>query len=528
MKLRNWGPAALYVILCTVLSRFFWYNVGPDALSYLSIAGHYLRGEWMEAINTGWSPLTSWATALLMAVGLSDLAAIRVVTIAFGVLLLYAVGKLAEDFELSPAWQTAVSYTTAVMAVSFVMVRMGADMPEAAFLLLYIRMVIRNSFGEKGTGLAAGIWGAAAYFTKGYALYFFLGHFALASFIHFWQRQGAQRQAVIRQWAMGMLVFVILTGPWVAAMSYKMGHLTTGTTGAWNYRLVGPNSPGYPQYYKPVPLPSEHASSMWEEPAPDLLPAWSPLGSAAELKHQLRLVARNIKELTTYFLYLSLLSLAGWLAFTAWGWGHSQTGTVHWLLASITVLIYPAGYLLILVQDRYLWSIDLLLLLMGAVVVQQASVALRPVAAVVLAGVYLMSYLLVPARQLMAQSDQSQWARTAEQLRQQVPQVSGKVAGCGGWLENMEIAWAMRMPFVGETGPTAEEIQVREELNPSFKTVTPPAAESSQQVTRELAESKAEYLLAQPGCAVLPEALSQSAPVAQAQGTRLYRLSGRN
>ena len=527
MKVRTWGPTALYVILCAVLARFYWYNIGPDALSYLSIAGHYVRGEWSEAINTGWSPATSWASGFLMAVGLPDLAAIRVATIASGILFLYAVRKVAEDFELSPAWQLAVSYTVAIMAVSYTMVRMGADLPEAAFLLLYIRAAIRNSFGEKGTGLAAGIWGGASYLTKGYALYFFLGHFALASLMHLWLRQGAARQAVIRQWAVGMLVFGVLAGPWLAAMSYKVGHLTTGTTGAWNYRLVGPNSPGYPQYYKPVPPPSEHASSSWEQPSPELLPAWSPLASAAELKHQIRLVVKNIQDLVTLLLYLSVLSIAGWLAFTAWGWGRGQTGTVNWLLASLTVLIYPAGYMLILVQDRYLWSTDMLLLLMGVVVVQRASSALKPAGAVLLAGAYLLSYLLVPARQLMAQSDQSQWAKVAAQLRQQAPAASGKVAGCGGWMENMETAWALHMPFVGETGPTADEIQIREFLNPSFRAVAPPAADPEPEVTRKLAESMAEYFLAQPGCELLPEALGQSKPIAEAQGTRLYRLPSR-
>src|SRR5437016_3277672 len=88
--LRRWGPVAAYLGACAVLLRWFWYSLSPDTLSYLSISRHYLRAEWAEAINTGWSPMLSWLIAPLLWLHVPDLAALRLVTIAAGVLALYA------------------------------------------------------------------------------------------------------------------------------------------------------------------------------------------------------------------------------------------------------------------------------------------------------------------------------------------------------------------------------------------------------------------------------------------------------
>ena len=222
--------------------------------------------------------------------------------------------------------------------------------------------MIRNSYGDTGTGIKAGAWGAAAFLTKGYALYFFLGHFALVNLWH------ARRKPVLRQWAAGMVVFVALSAPWFAVMSYKAGHLSTGTTGAWNYRLLGPKAPVYPQYFGLIPPVGAHGSSMWDEPAPGLLPAWNPLGSASEMKHQVRLILGNVRTLMYWVQYSSLFSLAALLGYVAWGVGRGSNALISWVLATLTLVFYPVGYLLIVVEDRYLWGLFLLTLLLGAVV----------------------------------------------------------------------------------------------------------------------------------------------------------------
>ncbi len=519
--LRQWGPTALYLAGCGALLRWYWYNLGPDTISYLSIAHHYLNGEWSEAVNLGWSPMISWLSGLLIYLGLPDLAAIRLVTVLSGVLLLFLVRKLAQDFELSSGWQAAVECTAACLTISYAMLRLGPDLLEAALLLGYFRASIRNSFGDRGSGIAAGLWGLGAFLTKGYALYFFLGHFAVATLLHSLLRPG-QRRAIARQWLAGMLTFAVFTAPWFFWMSRKAGHFTTGTTGAWNFRLVGPDSPGYPQIYKLIPPVGEHGASMWDEPRPDLLPAWSPLASAAGLKHQLRLVLVNIKALLKLLLQVSLLSLFGLAGFLLWGWRGGETGRVAWPLALITVVIYPLGYLLILLQDRYLWSVFLLVLLLGAVAIQRSNWS--PRTSRLVGAVYLLSFLLIPARAMVSFRNDSQWARIASDLQRQTPTASGRLAGCGGWGELAQIAWVLRMPFYGVTGTSPAEIAVRQELNPDSRGKSVPAPLTPQEMTRQLTEYKIDYFLALPSCPALPPTLAQKNPVGESQGARLYAL----
>src|SRR5262245_11945751 len=144
--LRRWGPAAAYLGACAALLRWFWHTLGPDTLSYLSISRHYVRGEWSEAVNTGWSPMISSLIAPLLAFHLPDLAAMHVVTVASGVVVLYAVRKLAEDFEIGPGWSQVVCYTAAAMTVAFALLRPGPDLLEAGLLFLYFRVVMRRDF----------------------------------------------------------------------------------------------------------------------------------------------------------------------------------------------------------------------------------------------------------------------------------------------------------------------------------------------------------------------------------------------
>jgi hypothetical protein len=520
----RWGPTAVYLTVCAALVRWFWYRVNPDTLSYFSIAHHYLRGEWAEAANTGWSPMLSWLMLPLLAVRVPDLAAMHLIMIAAGAFTLYSVRKLAEDFELAPEWRQAVEYTAAGMTVAFALLYLEPDLLEAALFLMYARVVIRRSYGSPGSGIAAGALGAAAFLTKGYALYFFLGHFAFVNLLHGWrQREGSSGRPVLRQWVAGMVVFIALSAPWFAVMSYKAGHLTTGTTGAWNYRLVGPQAPVYPQYFGLLRPTGAHGSSMWEEPAPGLLPAWSPLASAKEMKHQLRLIVGNARTLIVMLQYSSLLSLAAVLGYAAWGLGRGSDARISWIYAVLTMAVYPAGYLLIVVEDRYLWSLFLLTLLMGAVAIQAAAKGLGRPGLWLLAGGYLLSFLFAPARMIVGQANDARWAPIAAHLHLQAPDISGKLAGCGGWNDGVQIAWALQMPFYGVTGPTSDELTVREQYNPDARGTEPPTVSTDQEIGQQLDDYKIDYFLALPSCKAPPAARIEQL-AAEWQGARLYRL----
>lgn len=524
MKLQRWGPAAVYVVLSAVLLRWFWFKINPDTLAYFAVARHYARGEWFEAVNLGWSPMVSWLMAPLVAAGASDIAALRAITLVSGVLTLFAVRKLGEEFELSPSWQRLTEYTAAIVIAIYSVLWLGPDLLEAALVLLYLGVVLPSRYARENVGWLAGAWGAAAFLTKGYALYFFLGHFALVSAVHGWTLP-SDRMRVIKQWAAGMVVFLVLTLPWFGAMAYRAGHLTTGTTGSWNYRLVGPDSVGYPQYFGLIEPVRTHGSSMWEEPKPELLRAWSPLGSGRELKHQLRLIYTNMRMLLVTFMYASILIPGVLLAYAVWSWGREKS-RISWVLAMLTLATYPAGYFLILVLDRYVLCLMLLVLLMGARVAQAASLSLRRGGIRILAAGYFLSFLLVPGRMVLAQAGDERWATIANDLQRQVPNLQGNMAGCGGWNDNVQIAWALQLPFYGQTGPTKGELEIPATLNPGARYLEFPKGEPEDTLAEKLRQYRIDYFLKLPACDTVPAAVASAGHViAESNGARLYRLA---
>jgi hypothetical protein len=509
----NIGPFALYAIGAIALFPLYQHMINPDTISYLSIAQHYLAGDWSEAVNTNWSPMFSWFLAPLLALHTPGLLASRVVCFVSGLLALLGVQLLGRSFGLRSGYQSLVLYTSAAMIVAFALLRAEPDLLEAAILLFYFRLVFdRTYFSSRWMGVVCGLLGAAAFLAKGYAFYFFLLHFTTMNLLHGVLAPKERRSAVAVNFGLGMLVFVLCSGPWIALMSAKAGHFTVGTTGDFNYRLVGPDSQGYPQYHQLIPPPSEHALSMWEEPAASLLPRWSALRSMRELRHQLKLVAINLRGVVRLFVYTSLLSIPILALYAIAGLRSEAGARYYWLLPMVTIFLMPAGYLLVIVLDRYLWSILLLLPLMGAVVLQKYLVIvpgrlLRAAVVSCFAG----SFLLLPARMLQVQRHSDDRIFELSEQTHQHGTLHGRLAACGNWNDSLYLAYYMGAPFYGSTGATAAEDLVTRQLNPSAS--SGPSEPDPGRIRKDLEADKIRYYLMWPNCRYVPPEVLQHAEI---------------
>jgi len=457
----------LFLILAFALLPFYQYIVGPDATAYISIARHYAYGQWSEIINTNWSPAFSWLMVPLVAAGLRDVLPANLVAILSGILLLYSFERLARGFQLAPVTRVLVLYTAAIMTVAFALLRAGPDLLTAAILLLYFGIVCASDYpAHKHAGLVCGCLGAAAFLTKGYTFYFFLLHFVVMN-AWLWRQAGREaRPSIMRQLATGMMAFLLLSTPWIVALSVKAGKPTLGTTGAWNYRLFGPDSPGYPQYFRVVPPPGPHAFSMWDEPSPSLLPPWSPFDSTRNLIHQARLIGVNLKRLVGFLIDTSAFSFAALFAYVIWAFGSPGTRRYGWFPVLFTSMLLPGGYLLVIVQDRYVWSVLLLVLLAGASVLEVSTRQLTVTAQRIAIGVFVLSFLLLPARMLVAQRNGGKALYLESQVVRDRARAVSRLAGCGNWGDTASIAFFLGVPFYGSTGNTAAEVPIMYEANP--------------------------------------------------------------
>ena len=87
-------PALFYLVCVAAFYRFYRYDFGPDAVSYVTIAREYSLGRWAEAVNVSWSPVFSWLLAPMLVLGMPALTAARIISVLSGLLALYATALL--------------------------------------------------------------------------------------------------------------------------------------------------------------------------------------------------------------------------------------------------------------------------------------------------------------------------------------------------------------------------------------------------------------------------------------------------
>ena len=230
------------------------YLMNADALSYIDIAEAYLRKDWHQAVNSYWSPLYSWLIALGLALAKPSpywkFAIVHVVN--FG-MYLFALGcfcfllremvhhqrrtrteLLAAGLVTLPDWALiAIGYALFIWSSLFLVTPQleSPDMLVAAFVYLATGTLlrIRRQPSSWVPFVLLGIFLGLGFLAKSVMLLltpvFLIGAvFAV----------GSVRRALPRV-AIAVVLFLVVAGPFVFAMSRSQGRLTTGRSGRLNY-----------------------------------------------------------------------------------------------------------------------------------------------------------------------------------------------------------------------------------------------------------------------------------------------------
>jgi hypothetical protein len=501
-------------------------SLAPDVISYLSIGRDYAAGRWSEGINGYWGPLMSWLLAPLLAMHAADSTAVKGVAFIAGLAAFSGATALSQRFAMSRPTR-AIALAIAGLMVICMMLGSVPDLLLASVLLFYLAALLGPRYSNSiGPAVLCGVLGAVAYFTKSYGIFFFAAHFTLANILFWLLSQGPPRTQVVKNSIAGVAALAILSAPWIAAISWKEGRPVLGTSGTYNYRLVGPKSLGYSSQQGLLPPSRSHSISAWEDPRPDLLPPWSPLASASTFHHQLILIKRNATRIALYLMHVSpllLLILPVYILPSLKRGGHRFD---EWVIPVMTFLLYPAGYLLVSVEDRYLYVMAFLLLFMafraydGMAGKTQLSRGLRLGSLIVLAA----SFCITPVRTLAALPRRDAVAEAAERLAA-TKALHGKLASCGGWDKSLKIANRLGLPYYGVLGPGAEGRALARILNPESGGLAWPP-ETAERDDQELRENHIDYLLRWQDCALPPRSLRLENEIARVDslGLRIYRL----
>ena len=331
VRLAAWCFLPLAAMAEAIFSR---HTMNPDGVSYLDMGDAIVRGDWKVAINGYWSPLYPLLQGLaLKLMKPSPYLQFSVVHFVNFLIFLFTLGCF--DFLLRaavanrswivepegatgrlPRWAVfAVGYSVFLWS-SLTLTKVATvspDMLMTGLLYLAVGLLLRiwarpesfSRFAWLGGILALGYLAKVAVFPLCFIF------FSLA-----WILGGKWRKATPRV-LVAALVFLAVSGPWIAALSRAKGRFTYGDSGRVNYVLwVDGASPSYyfhdlgvagGHYVHPMrqifdsPTVYEFASPDFARPGQVTTPAWYDASYWAEgavprvlLKQQLSVLSANL------------------------------------------------------------------------------------------------------------------------------------------------------------------------------------------------------------------------------------------
>ncbi len=358
------------------LFPYLQYYIDPDAVAYLTIVQRYVDGDWMQAVNGYWSPLSCWLTALVAKMGVPLFTAAIVVNTLAGVGILYVTQSFFMKFNLLAKLQ---GYMLAVLAVFLgyaVFKQTFSDLWQIFFLLLSIRMLSSDRIKRKPRlWIGVGICGALAYMSKAYAFPFFI----LSVLVTTWYAVKANKKKNRAKWLkmVGVMIAVMLlcSSPWIFILHHKYGTLTTGSAGKLNlsWYLVG--HPYWADGMKHL-LPPVYANSpfYWEDPA--IANGDTPMFFSSfrlfvlqivKVGYNLLKLPLAMNKLNVFFVFIFMVAIG---IVTSRKVRHIFC-TNKIVIPGIAFLLYPSGFLLINYEPRYLWFMLPFSMLFGGLMMQR-------------------------------------------------------------------------------------------------------------------------------------------------------------
>lgn len=465
---------AIYSIISIVLINHYQYIINSDGISYISIAQEYLNGDFADAINGYWGPLFSWLLIPFVSFSSTPVYTLyltKILSIILGFFTIIGVRLLIYRFEMEKPVKTAILFSLIPVVLYFSFNLISPDLLVTCLLIYYFYIIFNPNYSNNlYNGILCGLIGALAYLSKSYAFIFFLAHFILFnSFYYFKSLTKDKKVKILKNFLLGLIIFFTISGIWIGLISAKYGETTIGTTGEYNYALVGPESQGDPLYYQGLlKPPNAHAINAWEDPSYFKMNSWSPFSSFSYFKYQLKLVLENIitiLNIAEAFSILSIIIIIGsiLLIIKSVHTSASKEKISHLL---ITIVIYAAGYSFILVESRYLWPIYILLIIMGGYLLNllfkkdKFSNSLKKILLIFLVVSFVISPVMVLVTGYEINKDVYQLGNTLKTDYQ----LHGNIASNSKWELTSYLAYYTESKYYGQTKKNTNYNDLKKEL----------------------------------------------------------------
>lgn len=434
----------------------------PDMFGYLEIADRLAAGDVWGSVNTYWSPLFAWLLAPLIMIGLEPILAFRVliaVSAVVAVAPLYAIAcRMLDSVQARAAALASVT----ILLIAWSAQQATPDMLLVPIALGYALALMRAAQEPQArTAFATGAWAGLGYLAKTYFLPFAVVHLSVVCAWRLWFSPFPSRRRWAMVWFWGCVGMACVALPWALVVSLKAQHPMIGTAGAYNMRLVGPDSSSHPMYLGFLPPSDEHSLSAWSDPGALVSNVAPWPGWRRSLGHLVFYVVKpNIVASGKIVMHACLPMLGSCLvllmALAAPRWRRLALRVAPWLLS---ILLFIAGYWPLFAAERYIWAAVVLLPVLAAIPLDWALVSIaRDDVAAIAALAFVAAGAYFPVCSLERDVD----SMGKRECRREVPilPVGARVVSLGGtrhaieWghLWSLEACYRSRAQYFGEGG----------------------------------------------------------------------------
>jgi hypothetical protein len=294
-----WACVIGYAVLAGAVAAYVHGLLNHDAVSYVSLAQHWLAGRPDLGVSGTWSPLFVWLLAALIGATGDVPLALRLAMALSGLAFLLACLAIYAAVPDERIARLAGALTAAFAAL-FTGTLITPDLLSAALFLSGFQLFLRRGLDDARAALAAGALFGTAFLAKSVMLPVAVGTLlVLSSFVAWRRRAGgtpSPRAARLpRAAALALLSAAMVAAPWVAALSAKYGQFTWTRANVPQWVFIGPpgtarDQPTNLRYV--VPEPGRQSQFEDESIVPEQ--SWSPFDNRAYLLYYANHVRENV------------------------------------------------------------------------------------------------------------------------------------------------------------------------------------------------------------------------------------------
>jgi hypothetical protein len=329
---RRWFGLIL-MVQAALMAIAAWHNQGllnTDAIAYLRIAEYYATGQTQLMISGYWGPLISWLMAPWLTLGASPFTAARVVMGFSGFLFLLGTHYLLVQLKLGAGARmdevaaargprrgekrhqlaaaepgagrregSSLLVGTAIAALTgavWSVTEITPDLMLAGLVALALGQMLSDGWAEsRWRACTAGITWGLAYCCKAVGLPIALISMGGLGGL-WWLTRRDQRRQVIRHLLLTLLGLGLIASPWIGTISAKYQRLTFSTSAAIGHAIVGPTDVNrFHPFALQFRAPPTGRLTVWEDPSNLPYRYWSFWDNTEYARHQLALIASNVK-----------------------------------------------------------------------------------------------------------------------------------------------------------------------------------------------------------------------------------------